>query len=200
MLTTALEYWAGGAPASSAKKGLWSSPGDTHGENGCSLLFSCLFFFSCLLMDPELKAVLSSKCASWKTPFLQEEKNTRFPLVTSRFLYKWVKNFSQKIPQRGQVNQLVGVVLPQQTVLGYSKFPSEWCKAHTDEPIWFLIPTWYCWKWGAVLWHLQGTPFPGRRGWKERQVFLIVSCLELLSVEGQEQLRQVMGIAVLHCH
>lgn len=43
-------------------------------------------------------------------------------------------------------------------------------------------------------------PFPGRQEWKERQVFLIVSCLELLSVEGQEQLRQVMGIAVLHCH
>lgn len=147
-------------------------------------------------MDLETKAVLPFKRITWKTPFLQEKKNTRFRLLTSFFIS------GLKISHRGSLredSQQTGCFTPTDC-LGLLR-ASFWVMQSTHRWNWNdrifilvlillftsnMVPRAHLLllKMGSCAGASAGNTFPleGRGGRRGR--CLSSSCLELLSVQG----------------
>lgn len=176
MLSTALEYWAGRAPGSSAEKCLWSSPGETHSEDCYSLLLSLSLFSS----SPVCSWILRLRHFYHLNALLKNHHFFRRRKIPDFLL--WLSTFfmsGSKIPHGRSLREdsrQTGCFTPTDCLgllqvsfwVVQSKLRWNWnyrililVLILLFTSIWFL---WYCWWWGAVLGHLQRTPFPWKAG------------------------------------
>lgn len=175
----------------------------------CSLAFSSPVVCSWIL---RLRQFYHLNALLEKHHFSRRRKIPDFLLWL--FLYKWVKNLSQKILREDKsTNWLfypnrLSWFTPSFLLSGTKHIQMKLKLQDLNFSLRLFIYKHYGSLYppgvaedGELCWGIcREHPSPGRQGWQERQELLFASCLELLSVEGQEQLRQVMGIVVLHCH